>query len=254
MDSREAKEILLRYRPGGGDAGDPQMAEALQQVHRDPELAAWFEQQNAVHAAIRAKFKEIPVPPGLKREIIIGQAEQARVVRLPGVVKILAAAAAIVVLSTIAWFSFNRPENHYTFTTFRDRMTREIQRGVPYMDMQATNQADIIAFCQNHGGPTNVVVPANMAQLPGEGGSVLSFNNQKVTMLCLNATSPTNGATKNDLWLFVVDKSVLPDPPPDKPEFLPVADLMTASWTDGGKVFVLAAAGSSKDLQKYLPN
>lgn len=249
MDSREAKEILSLYRPGGTDLGDPKMAEALQLVQRDPELAAWFEQQCAVNAAIRAKFKAIPVPPGLKREIIVGQPDLARVVRLPKAVKILAAAAAIAVVSAIAWFSFNRAQDHYTFATYRDRMARKVQRGVPYMDMRSTNQAEIVAFCQSHGGPADIVLPANLQQLPGEGGSVLSFNGQKVTMLCLNAA---NGAAKNDVWLFIVDKSVLPDPPPNKLEFLQVANLMTASWTEGGKVFVLAAAGTGKDLQKFV--
>ncbi len=250
MDSREAREILALYRPGGLDAADPRMAEALQQAQRDPELAAWLEQQSAANAAIRAKFKEIPVPTGLKHKIIIGQLEQTRVVRLPGTVKILAAAAAIVVLSAIAWFTFNRTQqDHYTFTTYRDRMSRSVQLGVPYMDMRSTNQSEIAAYCQSRGGPADVVLPANLQSLPGEGGAILLFNNQKVAMFCLNGT---NSAGKNDLWVFVVDKSVLPDPPPAKPQFLQIANLMTASWTAGGKVFVLAAPGTEKDLQKYL--
>jgi putative hemolysin len=250
MDSREAREILSLHRPGTLDDADPRMAAALEQARRDPELAAWFEQQSAVHSAIRAKLKAIPVPPNLKRDILLGQLEQTRVVRLPVALKFLAAAAALALLAALAWVSFHHPRNPYDFATFRNRMARRVQRDSSYMDMTSTNQTEILDYCQQQGGPANIALPANLQPLEGEGGSVFPFNNRKVAMLCLNAASD---GTKNDLWLFVVDKSVLPDPPPARPQFLQVANLMTASWTEGGKVFVLAAAGTPKDLQKYLP-
>ena len=40
MNRDEAKIILLLYRPGTADAGDPEVAEALTLAKNDPELTA----------------------------------------------------------------------------------------------------------------------------------------------------------------------------------------------------------------------
>ena len=251
MDKHEAKELLALYRPGSTDAADPRMAEALDMARRDPELKQWLDEHAAVNVAIRAKLKGIPVPAGLKRQIIINRQDHARIIPLPGAVKILLAAAAIVILTVIVWFSFESPPPQDAFGNYRDRMARSVQRGVPYMSMAATNQAEILDYFVKQGGPADLVLSQNLQQLPGEGGSVLTWNNHKVGMLCLNAGTPS---AKNDLWIFVMAKSVLVDAPAAKPQFLQVANLMTASWTTGDKVYILAAAGTQKDLQKLLEN
>src|SRR2546428_13970624 len=72
MDSRLAKEILLRCRPGTAEASDPEFAEALEQAKRDPELGRWFAQHQAFHNTIRDRFKQLPVPTGLKEDILAG--------------------------------------------------------------------------------------------------------------------------------------------------------------------------------------
>src|SRR5581483_4833951 len=119
MDRDEARQILALHRPGSPDAEDPRMAEALDLARRDPELAAWFEQHSAVHAAIRAKLKAIPVPSGLKRDIILARQEHQRIIPLPGTIKILAAAAAIVFLLSLGWYTFQKPPNPYAFDNYR---------------------------------------------------------------------------------------------------------------------------------------
>jgi len=103
VNSQEAKEILLSYRPGVDDAKNPAIAAALHQLEHDPELARWFEQLQQTDAAIRRQLRETPVPFGLKQRIL---AEQ-KIVRpdfgwrKPAVI---AAAAAVVVLSVLsAW-------------------------------------------------------------------------------------------------------------------------------------------------------
>jgi len=45
MNRHQAKEILQSYRPGGGDAGDPAFAEALEMTKHDAELRRWFDEQ-----------------------------------------------------------------------------------------------------------------------------------------------------------------------------------------------------------------
>ena len=75
MDREQAKEILLRYRPGCDDTADPQIAEALWLLDQDPELAGWFaEQQRADEAHVPSYMhilhlqivKELPKTTTLK--------------------------------------------------------------------------------------------------------------------------------------------------------------------------------------------
>ncbi len=253
MDSRQAREILALYRPGSTDAADPVMAEALDQVKRDPELAAWFQEHCAVYTAIRGKLKAIPVPPGLKRAIIVEHAEHASVIPLPGAAKILLAAAAIVLLTTVAVWVFNQPPGRReTYASYRDRMARSVQRSAtPYMKMYSTNQSEIREYFRASGRPADFPLPKNLQQLPGEGGSVLTWNNHPVEMLCLNAGPDATGRA-NDLWLFVMNKNAVPDAPGTGLQFQQVARLMTVSWTVGDNVYLLAARGTGDELKNYL--
>ncbi len=252
MDSRQAREILALYRPGSADAAEPQMAEALDQVKRDPELAAWFQEHCAVYTAIRGKLKTLPVPPGLKRQIIVSQADHARIIPLPGPAKILLAAAAVVLLTAIVWFTLNARPSENTFARYRDRMARSVQRSnVPYMKMYSTNQTDVLAYFVANQRPASFALSKTLQQLPAEGGSALTWNNHPVEMLCLNAGADASGHS-NDVWVFVMDKNVVPDAPGAAAQFRQVGNLMTASWSAGDKIYLLAGRGNSEDLKKFL--
>src|ERR1051325_8947113 len=72
VDSEQAKEILLRYRPATVDDSDPEILEALELARRDPELAHWYAQHQAFHNIVRDRFKQLPVPAGLKEDILAG--------------------------------------------------------------------------------------------------------------------------------------------------------------------------------------
>jgi hypothetical protein len=239
-------EILALYRPGTTDAADPQMAEALELVKRDPELAAWFTEHCAVYDAIRGKLKSIPVPPGLKRQIIVGRADHTRIIPLPGNAKILLAAAAVVLMTALAWFVLNGRPSENTFARYRDRMARSVQRtDAYYIKYYSTNQADVLAYFQANRRPNNFALSSSLKDLPAAGGSVLTWNNHPVEMLCLNAGG-------SGLWVFVLDKNVVPDPPGAAAQFSQVGKLMTASWSSGDKIYVLAGSSTDQDLKKYL--
>src|SRR5882724_4293643 len=129
MDSRLAKAILLRYRPGATDASDPEFAEALEQAERDPELGRWFAQHRAFHNTIRDRFKQLPVPASLKEAILAG----CRPTVIPvwwqrPAFQALAAAAAIVLLIGVARF-WSRPREERSFAAFQSRVVRNAQRG-----------------------------------------------------------------------------------------------------------------------------
>jgi hypothetical protein len=250
MDKQQAKEILSLYRPGTTDAADPRMAEAMDFAQRDPELAAWFEQHCAVYLAIRGKLKAISVPADLKRRIVVEHMDHARIIPLPSTAKLLLAAAAIVLISAIMWVVFNT-QNPNTFLRYRDHVARSLQHGYSPV-MQAGDQTQIREYFRANEAPADYVLSRNLQKLPGEGGLLFPWNNHQVEMLCLNASE--NGAEKGrDIWIFMMKKSFLHDPPnPGKTYFATIGHLQTASWTDSDKVYVLAAAGTQQDLEKYL--
>src|SRR4029453_5025415 len=114
MNRHEAQEVLLFYRPGTGDAQDPELAAALEWVERDPELAKWFEENCALHEAIRAKFQQISVPAGLKEQILSEQRVRDITVwwRRP-VVLAAAAVAALLLGLAIVWLRAPRDEESF---------------------------------------------------------------------------------------------------------------------------------------------
>jgi hypothetical protein len=250
MDSRQAKEILSLYRPGSIDLADPLMAEALELVQRDPELAAWFKQQCAVSSAIRAKLKEIPVPADLKHRILTEHADRQRVIHVFRPTLLAMAAAALVLLTAIFWFMSPHKENN--FLSYRDRMARMVQRRVYFTSMEHGDQNQIGEYFRANGAPLDDALPKNLRTLPPEGGTVLLWQNHPVSVLCLDGREGGAGET-NDLWVFMAKTSDVAKVPGNKStQFQKIGELMTASWTAGDTVYLVVGRGDERQLQKYL--
>jgi len=250
MDSRQAKEILMLYRPGSTDAADPQMADALEVVQRDPELAAWFEQHCAVYTAIRGKLKEIPVPADLKRCILVEHADHRRVIPLFRPALLATAAAALVLLTAILWFML--PSKEDTFLRWRNTMARMLQRRVYFKTMVTGDKTQIGEYFRTNGAPVDDALPKNLQKLPAEGGAVLPWENHPIAVLCLDAREKS-ADEKNDLWIFLAKSSDVAKVPDKKSaQFEKIGNLMTASWSEGGTVYLLVGRGDERELQKYL--
>ena len=103
MNRDEIKNILLVYRPGTSDAEDPEIAEALTLAKNDPELSQWASASHCARQnALRAKFRQIAIPAGLKEQIISEQAARARAAsRREKIVGVLAGAVIVVSLIVI---------------------------------------------------------------------------------------------------------------------------------------------------------
>jgi len=244
VNNEEAKQILLTWRPGHGDLRDPQVAGALEQARRDPTLQSWLEKHAAFQRSMEKNFRQIPTPDDLRERILSGH----RVVKIGFWTwrrEWLAAAAAIVLLLglTQMWF---KPGPTDSFAVFRERTVRDVQRVYPAMDIVTNDMAQVRKFLAGKSAPADYVLPKGLTRLPVIGAGVLSWQGHGVSMVCLDSTDA------GTLFLFVLDQTSVKDPPPGAPEFVPIFELMTASWTEGGKVYVLAGSGGMEALHRLL--
>lgn len=246
MDSQRAKEILLLYRPGTSDANDPEFAEALERAKRDAELARWFEAHCARQSLVRSQLKQISVPGELRQRILDRVAEHPTIIwwRRPAF-QTLAAAAAIVLVAGLAWF-WTRPAQTNRFAAYRDQVVRGVQR-LYDMDMLTNNLTEIRAYLAQNAAPSDYVLTKPMEKLPGIGCDILKWRSNKVSLVCLDS------GNQNILYVFVIDRSAVSDPPPaSPPQYARIRKLMSASWSHEGRIYILAASGEEEFLRQFL--
>jgi len=142
MNRDDAKNILLLYRPDTVDVVDPQVTEALSLVKQDAELAAWLRELGARQEILRAKFRQIQAPAGLKEQIISEQAAREKIIVWRRAAALTAVAAAVVVLLTLAVFRFQSAGNDNTLALYQNRMVGAALR-VYTMDLATDNPVQI---------------------------------------------------------------------------------------------------------------
>ena len=242
MTPHEAQQVLLSWRPGCGLERDPEVAEALECAQRDSALGCWLEEQKQFHRKMQASLREVPLPEGLAEHI----ATQSRSARLtaPGWRWIIPlAAAAVLMVSLLGWWL--RPAPADSFPQFRDRMVRAVVRQYA-MDIVSNDMTEIRRFLAQHQAPADYVLPQALARLPATGAGLLRWQDRRVSMVCLNS------GEQGTLFLFIVDSAAVLKGPGQTPDFEPVSKLATASWSQGGKTYVLAGPGGVEFLGRYL--
>ena len=251
MNCAEAKTILLLYRPGTTDASDPEIAAALALARQDPELTRWLVEHCARQEAVWAGFRKITAPAGLKEQIISEQAAHEKMLfwRRRAV---LAVAAIVMVLVTLASFWFQPRRNDDTFAVYRSRMVGVALRGY-VMDLATNNPAQIQGYLARNQAPADYILPASLAKTAMTGCAIENWQRVKVSMICFRTGKPLPPGEQSDLWLFVIDRATVKDAPPaGSRQFVRVNKLMTATWTQGDKMYVLGVEGDEQTLRQYL--
>lgn len=251
MNPDQAKTILLLYRPGLADADDPQIAEALALAKRDPELARWLEEHGARQATLRAKFRQITAPAGLKEQIISEQAAREKIIFWHRSA-IFAVAVVIVALVALAPLWFPHQPNDDTYAIYRNRMASIALRGYG-MDLTTDNPVSVRAYLAQNRAPADYVLPAPLEKTAVAGCAIENWQGAKVSMVCFRTGRPLPPGQSSDLWLFVIDRAAVKDAPPtDSRQFVQVGRLQMVTWTEGDKLYVLGTAGNEQTLRQYL--
>ena len=248
MDKQSAKQILLLYRPGTDDGQDPQIAEALQFAKGDAELSQWFDAHCKFYIAMREKLRQIPVPQDLKQKLHFDEAVRRGHIRVMSFKKVLvplAAAAVVAFLAVMAWPHFSGQTEHKDFASARQYMVKFAQR-LYGMNLTTSDLGAIHNYIVQQQYP-DYTLTKPLAKLTGEGCATLQWQNRKVSMICLKANPD------REYFLFVMDRAQLPDPPAgSEPQFQQVLHLMSMSWTQGDKIYILAGPGDASDLRQFL--
>lgn len=246
MNVSEAKEILQLYRPGGRDGEDRLIADALSLARRDSELDDWLAQHNAFQTALRGKFREIAVPSHLKETLLAGAAiiTYRPWWRDPGWLR--AAALVALFLGLCVWLAGvgNRARVPDRFADYEQRMVRSALREYR-MDLLTDDLAAVRQLMAAQGAPADFSVPEGLSRLQLTGGGVLRWRNHPVAMVCFDR------GDNEMLFLFVMDRSAVKDPPPVQPELANVSKLQTVTWTEGDKTYLLAGPEEAGFREKY---
>jgi anti-sigma factor RsiW len=257
MTREEARSFLQVYRPGGQDADDPQFAEALALAGRDPELAAWFAQQQKFDALVSDAMREVRAPSHLKAQILARGPEQ----KIAGTSflewwqnlvsfrsPVSWAAAAVLILFGLAVF-LKKPQDASRFADYSAQMVHAAVNDSHHLDVQNNDMGQVVAWLGGHQGENKFYLPASLNGGSGlMGCRVLHWHGQKISMLCYGLA----GAGHVDL--FVVEAKIFSDAPPeDKPQFASSVGMPTASWSHDGMTYLMVGHNADADLRKLLP-
>lgn len=247
MNQAQAKQVLLLYRPGIDSAAEPDVAQALALARQDPELASWLEQHQAFQAAMRSRLRQIEVPPHLPEVILAAHKVVRPVFFWQRPVWIAAAAIFLIMLGIVSIVL--RPSVPDRFADYRETMVGAAVR-MYGMDLETSDPARLRQFIERKGAPADYRLTQGLEQLPLKGGGLQRWRGNPVSMVCFNRPGDKM------LFLFVMKRAALKDPPPEnaaKPQVAQLGGLVTASWTQGDNAYLLAGAGESGFVEKYLP-
>lgn len=247
MNNEEAKLILQAYRPGGQDADDPRFREALEQAQRDPELARWFVNEQALDSRISTKVQAAIKPPAHLKSQLLAQRKIVRPIawwKMPAWQLAAAACLALLVTLGVLWF---KPADQAQFAAYRTAMAEFSGTKLDRFDLMSRDVAEVrrwLAQKESHG---DLVLPAGLNGRASLGCRLLDWNGHKVSLVCFELEN------EQVAHLLVVDSTAFKDAPTDSPVFTQIGNVATANWSRSGKTYVLASKEASQtDLMKLL--
>src|SRR5207249_5687388 len=138
--------------------------------------------------------------------------------------------AGVVLLASLAslWL---RPAPRDSFSAYQQWMVRTALRTYT-MDLETNDLKQIRAYLAQRNAVADYVLPQPLANAKGTGCVAMRWHGNRVSMVCFRSGKPLGPGEKADLFLFVIDRSSVPDAPAgDLPQFTKVNKLMTANWT-----------------------
>jgi hypothetical protein len=119
------------------------------------------------------------------------------------------------------------------------------------MDLETSDLTKIRQTLAQKKGPADFVLPNGLAKTTSTGCAVIEWQGKPVSMVCFNS-GKNQDPKEPDLFLFVVKREYAPHAPSKpSPEFSQRSRFVTASWSRGDRIYVLAAVGDEAFLKNY---
>lgn len=248
MDDAELQLRLSACRPGGRDAEDPLLREALEQLPHRPQLADWFEREQAFDAAVAAQLGRVPVPERLQAEILAAAhvtTALPRWQRLPWL-----ATAAAVVLAAVLSVIFIGPAEEVSLAQLEtdivglfDRMQAD-GYGLEQVSGELTQ---VSAWLGAQGAPCPYVIQPGTKTARPLGCRLVSWRGRTVTMVCF-------ARGDQQAHLFVVERDSVRDLPGKAAtcEVQRVEDYPVAVWSCRKYVYLLVGDSPQTRLDDFL--
>ena len=149
------------------------------------------------------------------------------------------------------WLPHRRNDDN-TLAVYQNQMAGVALRGY-YMDLATNDAEQIRAYLAKNQAPSDYVLPAALQKVAMTGCAVEGWQDKKVSMICFRTGKPLPPGQQSDMWLFVVDRASLKNAPASRsPQFTMVNRLITATWTEGDKVYLLGTEGNEPAIQQFL--
>jgi hypothetical protein len=93
------------------------------------------------------------------------------------------------------------------------------------------------------------LVPDGLQKTTPTGCAILEWQGKPVSMVCFHSGKTTTVGP--DLFLFIVNQADMHNAPQSSnPEFVPKGNITTATWTNNGKLYLLAGVGDEAFLRE----
>ncbi len=238
MNNDEAKFILQAYRPGGGDAQDALFAQALEQVRRDPTLAAWFERERLHDAAVAAKLRTIVPPADLRTAIIAGGKVTSRRPRRWVVPTWIGLAASVALILTAALF-WPQPAQAEEFSEF----AMDYASGPFRLSNHQEDMDKLRTWLAERQAPLPRQIPTGCQKLQALGCRTVEYRGKSISLICFERG--------REFHLFVARRADYPNLREcPQPEFKTKGEWASAHWSDSENCYVLATDAGVAELRR----
>jgi hypothetical protein len=246
ITNEKAKFLLCAYRFNGADGADPIFHDALNQAARDPELAAWFEEQREFDSVVVNKLEEILPPAGLRSAILAGLETQ-KVVRGHRFRPVLAIAALLVLSGIVLYPMYLRDQNNQTLFAGYEQaalaiVTSHLGTG---LDMRTPDFGLTQDFIEENRGPCAPELPVRFRDLSTAGCKVFQWNGHSASLTCFRLPSGEL------LHLFVTDGRMFAN------QNMPVGFAQKEGWhvkiqRAKGMVMMFVSRATMKEIEEFI--
>jgi len=247
--NKQHQTILSGWRPNGADRDDPIFDEALEAVNQDAVLAQWFESEQQFDTQASDAVCSEPVPSDLRARILeTAGGESSRA--LPGRHRYfgaLLALAAAIVLGCGAYMVM-RPFQpaQVPLIVFVENAVRMSETDDIALQKLSGDPSELQSWLTSAGAIGDFEIPAALAQRPGFGCQSLRIDGRPASLICFQRE---DGGV---VHLFVMEEGEVKDAPPGSPQFVQEGNSLAATWSSGGRTFVLTGPDLDKSELMHL--